>query len=140
MDKNLPVAALGHFVMKVDNIEKSYQFYTGMGLRPFGLFPDLGIIELRGGTHILLFAKKDELPFPIGPSHLGQRGAFHKEHLDLMIGGKSKDDLELYWTSLVGKGYAVGTISQEQFFGHDYFQLVDPDGHGITVYTSHEAD
>jgi catechol 2,3-dioxygenase-like lactoylglutathione lyase family enzyme len=57
MNNNLPAAAFGHFVMKVNDIDISYQFYTKLGLRPFGIFPDLAIIELRGGTHILLFSK-----------------------------------------------------------------------------------
>jgi uncharacterized glyoxalase superfamily protein PhnB len=35
------------------------------------------------------------------------------------------------------KGLSVDAIAQDQFFGHDYFQFVDPDGNGITVYTSH---
>ena len=74
MNNNLPAAAFGHFVMKVNDIEISYQFYTKLGLRPFGIFPDLAIIELRGGTHILLFSKNDELPFSLSSSHLGQRG------------------------------------------------------------------
>ena len=33
------------------------------------------------------------------------------------------------------KGLSVDAIAQDQFFGHDYFQLVDPDGNGITVYS-----
>jgi hypothetical protein len=44
MDSNLPAAALAHFVMKVNDINISYQFYTKLGLRPFGIFPDLAII------------------------------------------------------------------------------------------------
>jgi len=76
MSNDLPAAALGHFIIKVNDIDTSYQFYTKLGLRPFGIFPDLAIIELRGGTHILLFSKHDELPFSLTSSHLGQRGAF----------------------------------------------------------------
>jgi catechol-2,3-dioxygenase len=53
MSNDLPAAALGHFIMKVNDIDTSYQFYTKLGLRPFGIFPDLAVIELRGGTHIL---------------------------------------------------------------------------------------
>jgi catechol 2,3-dioxygenase-like lactoylglutathione lyase family enzyme len=135
----LPAAAFGHFVMKVEDINISYQFYTKLGLRPFGMYPDLAIIELRGGTHILLFNKSDELS--LSSSHLGQRGASFNEHLDLMIDGKSRADLELYRTTLIEKGLlSVDVISQDQFFGHDYFQLVDPDGNGITVYTSHTGE
>jgi catechol 2,3-dioxygenase-like lactoylglutathione lyase family enzyme len=140
MSNGLPAAAFGHFIMKVNDIDISYQFYTKLGLRPFGIFPDLAIIELRGGTHILLFSKHDELPFSLSSSHLGQRGAFFNERLDLMIDGKSRSDLELYRTTLMERGMSVDAIAQNQFYGHDYFQLVDPDGNGITVYTSHRGD
>ena len=59
MEDDLPAAALGHFVMKVRNAERSYQFYAGLGLRPFDTFPGMAIIELRGGTHLLLFQEGD---------------------------------------------------------------------------------
>jgi catechol 2,3-dioxygenase-like lactoylglutathione lyase family enzyme len=140
MNNNLSAAAFGHFVMKVDDIDISYQFYTKLGLRPFGIFPDLAIIELRGGTHILLFNKNDELPFSLSPSQLGQRGGFSNERLDLMIDGKSRSDLELYRASLIENGLSADEIALDQFFGHYYFQLADPDGNGITVYTSHTGE
>jgi len=140
MSNNLPAAAFGHFVMKVNDIDISYQFYAKLGLRPFGIFPELAIIELRGGTHILLFRKNDELASSLSSSHLGQRGASFNERLDLMIDGKSRSDLELYRANLMEKGLSVDAIAQDQFFGHDYFQLVDPDGNGITVYTSHTEE
>lgn len=140
MSTNLPAAALGHFIMKVDDIDRSYEFYAKLGLRPFGKFPELAIIELRGGTHILLFGKNDEPEVPLSPSNLGQRGALSNEGLDLIIAGKSKSDLERYRTTLVENGLSVDPIAQDKFFGHHYFQLADPDGNGITVYTSHSGD
>ena len=140
MNSNLPAAAFGHFVMKVNDIAVSYQFYTDMGLRPFGIYPDLAIIELRGGTHILLFSKNDELSSSLSASHVGQRGASFNERLDLMIDGKSRCDLESYRTAIIEKGLVVDAIAQDQLFGHDYFQLTDPDGNGITVYTSHTGE
>src|ERR1700731_4994059 len=73
MNNNLPAAAFGHFVMKVNDIDISYHFYTKLGLRPFGIFPDLAVIELRGGTHILLLNKNDEVASSLRSSHLGQR-------------------------------------------------------------------
>jgi catechol 2,3-dioxygenase-like lactoylglutathione lyase family enzyme len=140
MSDNLPAATLGHFVMKVSDINISYQFYEKLGLRPVGIFPDVAVIELRGGTHILLFNKNDEFPFLINSSHLGQRGDFSTERLHLMIDGKSRSDLDLYRTSLLEKGLSVDEIAQDQFFGHNYFRLSDPDGNGITFYTSHVGD
>ena len=54
-----------------------------------------------------------------------------------MIDGKSRDDLESFRTTLIENGLVVDSIAPDQFFGHDYFQLTDPDGNGITFYTSH---
>ena len=88
MNNSVPAVALGHFVMKVRDIDISYQFYTKLGLRPFGIFSDLAVIELRGGTHILHFSKNDELTSSLSSSHLGQRGGVSfNERLDLMIDG-----------------------------------------------------
>ncbi len=137
---SLPAAALGHFVMKVANLGISYQFYSYWGLRPIGRFPDVAIIELRGGTHILLFPENEEAPFPLTSSRLGQRTAFFNEQLDLLINGKTRGELEAYRAILLKKGIAAGEIAQERLFGHDYFQVADPDGHGITVYTSHAGE
>lgn len=138
MNNSLPAVSFGHFVMKVSDIDISYQFYTKLGLRPFGIYPDLAVVELRGGTHILILSKNNELPSSLSSSHLGQLGgASFSEQLDLMIDGKSRSDLELYRAALVENGLPVDAIAQDKFFGHDYFQLVDPDGNGITVYTSH---
>lgn len=140
MNGRQPVAAFGHFAMKVMNIDASYKFYFGLGLRPFGRYPGLGIIELRGGSDILLLDKRDAQPFSIESGHLGQRSAFFNEHLDLMIEGRSRDDPARFRTSLVEKGLSVDEIADDQLFGHDYFELSNPDGNGITFYTSHTAD
>jgi catechol 2,3-dioxygenase-like lactoylglutathione lyase family enzyme len=137
---SLPAPALGHFVMKVANLGASYQFYADLGLRQIGIFPDVAIIELRGGTHILLLPENDEAPFTLTSSRLGQRGAFFNEHIDLMINGKTRGELEAYRATLLKNGIAAGEIAPEIFFGHHYFQLADPDGHGITVYTSHVGE
>ncbi len=31
-------------------------------------------------------------------------------------------------------------LLKTNFFGHYYFELADPDGNGITVYTSHTGE
>lgn len=138
--EGLPAAALGHFVMKVANLGVSYQFYADLGLRQIGIFPDVAIIELRGGTHILLFPESVEAPIPLTASRLGQRAGFFNEHLDLLINGKTRGELEAYRALLLKNGIAAGEIAPEPFFGHDYFHLADRDGHGITVYTTHAGE
>lgn len=140
MNANLPAAALGHFILKVNDMETTYKFYGKLGLRQAGIYPDLAIIELRGGTHILIFNKTEELPFSIDASRLGQRGSFLDEKFDLMIEGRSREDLASYRASLIADGLTVGEISNDKFFGHYYFEMADPDGNWITIYTSHVGD
>ncbi|MDK4711973.1 VOC family protein [Rhizobium sp. CNPSo 4039] len=140
MENHLPAAALGHFVMKVENTEASYQFYIGLGLRPFGTFPGLAVVEMRGGTHLLLFQKDDDQVATLQNSHNGQRPDFSGEKLDLMIAGHAKADLERYRVSLIDKGYSPSAIADGELYGHHYFSLQDPDGNGISFYTSHNGD
>ena len=141
MKDSLPAAALGHFVMKVQNIEASYQFYSGLGLRAFdNTFPGIAIVELRGGTHLLLFQKDDEQSSALQNGHVGQRPNFGSEKLDLMIAGPTKADLQLFRAGLIDKGYSPSAIADGVLYGHHYFSIQDPDGNGISFYTNHCGD
>jgi catechol 2,3-dioxygenase-like lactoylglutathione lyase family enzyme len=100
----LPAAALGHFVMKVQNVEASYDFYTGLGLRAFGTFPGMAIVEMRGGTHLLLFQKDDDQSGSLRNSQNGQRPGFSSEKIDLMIAERTKADLDRYRVGLIDRG------------------------------------
>jgi hypothetical protein len=67
-------------------------------------------------------------------------GQFHKrfsEQFDLMIKGRDLNELEKYRSELISRGIAAGEIPDEKFFGHYLFCIKDPDGNGITIYTSH---
>jgi len=140
MEDSLPVAALAHFVMKVRNIEVTYRFYSGLGLRALDTFPGLAIVELRGGTHLLIFQKDDDQASALHDGHVGQRPEFGSEKLDLMIAGHTKAQLELYRAGLIDKGYSPSAIADGVLYGHHYFSMQDPDGNGVTFYTSHCGD
>lgn len=140
MDDFLPAASLAHFVMKARNIEQSFEFYVGLGLRAFGKFPGLAIVELRGGTHLLLVQKEDNQFDVLQNSRVGQRPEFGNERIDLMIAGRTKTDLELYRDKLVTKGYEPSVIPDGDLYGHHYFSLEDPDGNGVSFYTNHSSD
>lgn len=117
-----------------------YAFYSGLGLRAFGTFPGLAIIELRGGTHLLLMQKDDAEVAEWKDSRNGQRPDYEAENIDLMIAGRTKEDLEHYRTTLIGRGYQPSLVSDEELYYHYHFSLLDPDGHGVTFYTNHCSD
>jgi catechol 2,3-dioxygenase-like lactoylglutathione lyase family enzyme len=128
--------AVAHLVFKVADLKRSCQFYSNLGLPPFAVDEKLAIVELRGGTHLLLFevglAGED-----VAESLTGQFHERLSERFDLMIKGKGLNELKKYRSELISRGIAAGAIPDESFFGHHLFCVKDPDGNGITIYTSH---
>ena len=129
--------AVAHLVFKVADLKSSCQFYSNLGIPPFAIDEKVAIIELCGGTHLLLLEVDQLAGEDVAESLTGQ---FHKrfsEKFDLMIKGKGLDDLKTYRLELISRGIAAGEIPDETFFGHHLFCIKDPDGNGITIYTSH---
>jgi len=129
--------AVAHLVFKVADLKRSCEFYSNLGLPPFAIDEGVAIIELRGGTHLLLLSVDQPAGEDVAESLTGQ---FHKrfsEQFDLMIKGKGLNELKKYRSKLIGRGIAAGEIPEETFFGHHLFCIKDPDGNGITIYTSH---
>jgi catechol-2,3-dioxygenase len=129
--------AVAHLVFKVADLKSSCQFYSNLGLPPFAIDEKVAIVELRGGTHLLLLEVDQLTGEDVAESVTGQ---FHKrlsEQFDLMIKGKGLNELKEYRLKLISRGIAAGEIPDETFFGHYLFCVKDPDGNGITIYTSH---
>jgi catechol 2,3-dioxygenase-like lactoylglutathione lyase family enzyme len=129
--------AVAHLVFKVADLKSSCQFYSNLGIPPFFTDEVVAIIELRGGTHLILLSVDSMAGEGIAESLTGQ---FHKrfsEKFDLMLKGKSLNELQKYRLELISRGIAAGEIPDETFFGHHLFCIKDPDGNGITIYTSH---
>jgi catechol-2,3-dioxygenase len=129
--------AVAHLVFKVADLKSSCQFYANLGLPPFAIEEKIAIIELRGGTHLLLLSVDEQAGEDVAESLTGQ---FHKrlsEQFDLMIKDKGLNELKKYRLELISRGIAAGEIPDEAVFGHYLFCIKDPDGNGITIYTSH---
>jgi catechol-2,3-dioxygenase len=129
--------AVAHLVFKVVDLKSSCQFYSNLGIPPFAIDEKVAIIELRGGTHLLLLEVDQPAGEDVAESLTGQ---FHKrfsEQFDLMIKGKDLNELKKYRLELISRGIAAGEIPDETFFGHYLFCIKDPDGNGVTIYTSH---
>jgi len=129
--------AVGHLVFKVTDLESSCEFYSNLGIPPFAIEEGVAIIELRGGTHLILLEVDQPAGEGVAESLTGQFHERLSEQFDLMIKGKGLNELEKYRSELIGRGIAAGEIPDETFFGHHLFCLKDPDGNGITIYTSH---
>ena len=129
--------AVAHLVFKVADLKSSCQFYSNLGIPPFAIDENSAIIELRGGTHLVLL----EVDHPDGEGVAESlTGQFHErlsEQFDLMIKGEGLNELKKYRFELISRGIAAGEIPDETFFGHHLFCIKDPDGNGITIYTSH---
>ena len=132
-----PELAVAHLVFKVADLKSSCQFYSNLSLPPFFIEEKVAIIELRGGTHLVLLEVDQLAGEGITESLTGQ---FHKrfsEQFDLMIKDKGLNELKKYRSELISREIAAGEIPDETFFGHHLFCIKDPDGNGITIYTSH---
>jgi catechol 2,3-dioxygenase-like lactoylglutathione lyase family enzyme len=129
--------AVAHLVFKAADLTRSCEFYSALGIPPFAIEENIAIVELRGGTHLILLEVDQLAGEGIARSLTGQFHEKFAEQFDLMIEGKGLEDLEKYRSELIGRGIAAGEIPDETFFGHHLFCVKDPDGNGITIYTSH---
>jgi catechol-2,3-dioxygenase len=129
--------AVAHLVFKVADLKSSCRFYSNLGIAPFATDEKVAIIELRGGTHLLLLEVNQPAGEEVAESLTGQFHQRFSEQFDLMIKGKGLNELKKYRLELISRGIAAGEIPGETFFGHHLFCVKDPDGNGITIYTSH---
>ena len=131
-----PAVGLGHMAMTVADLDASHRFYTSLGLRVMGKDQSMSILELRGGTHLLLFQKGGAADGGGAETPFDQRPA---RSIDLMIAARTRDELEAFRADLLAKGFAPDPILGQRFFGHYVFKAKDPDGADVTVSTSHAS-
>src|SRR6202167_4393687 len=100
--------AVAHLVFKVADLKRSCQFYSNLGIPPFAIDGKIALIELRGGTHLLLL---DQLAGEgLAESVTGQFHQRFSEQFDLMIKGKGLSELEHYRLELISRGIGAGEI------------------------------
>jgi len=115
MAADRPGIWVGHIELEVAEPARSHDFFVQAGMRTIHRDDDLAILELRGGTHLLLFPGS---------------GAPGEVSFDLMV-----DDLDASHAEMTARGLSVSAITRGEI--HDMFMLTDPDGHSITVRNSH---
>lgn len=115
-----PSVAIGHVVLHARDVTASAEFYTALGLRPIFKRSDLAILELRGGTHLLLFEAK------------GEPKAGPIRSFDFMV-----DEIASTRASFEAAGMQLTPIRDDHISGHQMFEVTDPDGNAITILSSH---
>lgn len=115
-----PTMSIGHAVLRIPNVEASHAFFVQLGLRSVANTPDVAIVELRGGTHLLLLPASQ-------PVAADARASF-----DLMV-----DDIDTTHAALAAAGIDVTAIETSDV--HRSFCVVEPGGHRITINSSHTS-
>ena len=113
-----PPVAVGHVWLPTSNVANAARWLETVGLRPIFADADLAVLELRGGTHVVV-RKTEEAP------KAGAAAPF-----DLMV-----DDIEAARHDYLAKGLEPSDISRGRI--HDSFHVIGPDEYDFTVNSSH---
>jgi Glyoxalase/Bleomycin resistance protein/Dioxygenase superfamily len=113
-----PPVAVGHVRLTVTDIGAAARWLETVGLRPIVTMDDLAVLELRGGTHVVV-RQGERPPAP------GTGAPF-----DLMV-----DDVDATHREYAAKGLSPSPIRRGHI--HDSFDLTGPDGWAFTINSSH---
>ena len=114
-----PPVAVGHVRLPCGDVAAAASWLETVGLRPIVQMDDLAVLELRGGTHVVV--RKTEPPAP------GTGAPF-----DLMV-----DDIDAAHRDNGERGLSPSEISRGRI--HDSFTVVGPSGWLFTINSSHAS-
>jgi len=117
---NRPSIAIGHVTLRVSDVARAAEFYKALGIRAVFEGEGMAILELRGGTHLLLFKAKTK----------PRRRAIRT--FDFMVG-----DADAFRDDLAARGIETSAVREDRLSGHRMFEVTDPDGHVVTVLSDH---
>jgi hypothetical protein len=116
-----PPVAVGHVRVCVSDVGAAARWLESAGLRPIVTLDELAVLELRGGTHVVV--RQAEAPVADGTP----------APFDLMV-----DNVDAAHRDYAAKGFAPSPISRGRI--HDSFMVAGPDGWAFTVNSSHASD
>jgi catechol-2,3-dioxygenase len=117
--KERPPVWIGHVRLQTPMLEDTETFMKQIGLRPLFRGDDIAVMELRGGTHILL-------------ARDGSAGATDAK-FDFMV-----EDLDRTHAKFKNQGLNVTDIERGRI--HDSFRVTEPGGNSIVVNSTHVPD
>lgn len=114
-----PLAAVGHVSMTAKGVEAAARRLQGVGVRTLLVREDFAVLELRGGTHIVLrAAEADDV---------------REASFDLMY-----DDIDAAHDLFGRHGFERTEIERGTI--HDSFTAVAPESFRVRVNSSHASD
>ncbi len=114
-----PPVWVGHITMNTPTLKESTAAMLQVGMRPIVENENIAVLELRGGTHIVL--RQDEGTEPIDTE------------FDFMV-----EDVDATHAEYASKGLSVSEIRRGRI--HDSFTFTEPGGNRITVNSTHVSD
>jgi hypothetical protein len=114
-----PPVAVGHVRLPCSDVAGAARWLETVGLRPIVTMEELAVLELRGGTHVVV--RKTEPPAAGTPAPF-----------DLMV-----DDIDATHRDHAEKGLSPSPISRGRI--HDSFTVAGPSGWLFTVNSSHAS-
>ena len=115
-----PPVAVGHVRLTVSDVGAAARWLEEVGLRPIVTRGELAVLELRGGTHVVVRQAEQ-------PAEPGAAAPF-----DLMV-----DDVDTAHRDYAAKGLSPSPIRRGRI--HDSFELAGPGGWMFTVNSSHAS-
>ena len=115
-----PPVAVGHVRLSCGDVAEAAHWLETVGLRPIVTMENLAVLELRGGTHVVV--RKAEAPLTAGTA----------APFDLMV-----DDIDATHRDYAKKGLSPSPIQRGRI--HDSFQVAGPSGWLFTVNSSHAS-
>ncbi len=114
-----PPVWIGHVRMNSRSVEETTAFMLNIGMRSIVQNDRISVLELRGGTHLVIAGAED-----------GEPG---DAEFDLMV-----EDVDATYAEYTAKGLTVSDIQRGRI--HDSFILTEPGGNRITVNSTHVSD
>ncbi len=102
-------------MLTVADVNRAADFWREVGMREIERNEHVAVMELRGGTHLVLV-----------PGNVAAGDA----PFDFMV--EDLNSIHGQWTE---QGLDPSPISHDRI--HDSFTVIDPDGHRVTVNSSH---
>ncbi len=130
-DNKRPAVWVGHVVLRTRKQKESEAFLRALGIRYLTREGGTLILELRGGTHLILLDDKDA--DPDAKPGLDSSAESRDAGFDLMV-----DDLDA--AHGVCKEHGLDPEPIDKGRNHRSFSVAEPSGHRIKFFDSHASD